>query len=112
MGTFTKGDIVLFPFPYTDLSSRKVRPCLVISEEMREDILLCQITSKRTRKDRYCVELKHEDTIGGSLMIDSYIRANMIFTANSYQILKRICNIEDDKYKEVTKVITELIEKS
>ena len=82
MGSFTKGDIVLFPFPYTDLSNRKLRPCLVISDEMGEDILLCQITSKKIRKDKYSIEIKENETIDGSLQIDSYIRANMIFTAN------------------------------
>ena len=50
MDAFTKGDIVLFPFPYTDLSDRKLRPCLVLSEEMGEDIMLCQVTSQRLRK--------------------------------------------------------------
>ena len=46
MAAFAKRDIVLFPFPYTDLSKRKLRPCLVISDEMKDDIILCQITSK------------------------------------------------------------------
>jgi len=111
MGAYTKGEIVLFPFPYTDLSNRKLRPCLVLSDEMGEDILLCQITSKNIRKDRYTVEIKQSDTIDGSLRIDSYVRANMIFTANKVQILKKICSIKDKQYKEVTSIINELIKK-
>ena len=111
MGTFTKGDIVLFPFPYTDLSNRKLRPCLVISDEMGEDILLCQITSKKIRKDKYSVEIKQNNTIDGSLQIDSYIRANMIFTASRAQILKKFCMIKDKQYTEVVNVINNLIRK-
>jgi mRNA interferase MazF len=111
MGTFTKGDIVLFPFPYTDLSNRKLRPCLVLSDEMGEDILLCQITSKKIRKDKYSVEIKHNNTINGSLQIDSYIRANMIFTANRTQILKKLCMIKDKQYIEVVNIINNLIRK-
>jgi len=111
MGTFTKGDIVLFPFPYTDLTNRKLRPCLVISDEMGEDILLCQITSKRIRKDKYSVEIKKNETIDGSLQVDSYIRANMIFTANKTQVLKKFCKITDVQYTEVVNTIKNLIEK-
>ncbi len=111
MGTFAKGDIVIFPFPYTDLSNRKLRPCLVISNEMGEDVLLCQITSKRIRKDRYCVEVKKDNTIDGSLKIDSYIRTNMIFTADKTQIKGKICRIRDRHYETVVNKITDLISK-
>ena len=111
MGTFTKGDIVLFPFPYTDLSNRKLRPCLVISDKMGEDILLCQITSQRIRKDKYSVEIKQNNTIDGSLQIDSYIRANMIFTASEVLIIRKICMIKDKQYKEVVNIVNNLIRK-
>ncbi len=109
MGTLTRGDIVLFPFPYTDLSDRKLRPCLVLSEEMGDDIMLCQITSQRLRKDEHSIELKQADTSEGTLMIDSYIRANMIFTASIMQILRKICSVRDDKYRQVTDAITRII---
>ena len=112
MELFTRGDIVLFPFPYTDLSDKKLRPCLVISEIMGEDIVLCQITSQKIPKDNYSVELKVHDTIEGELKIDSYIRANMIFTANKSQIIRKICRITDEKYKATTDAIIEIINKS
>ena len=111
MGTLTKGDVVLFPFPYTDLSDRKLRPCLVLSEEMGDDIMLCQITSQRLRKDEHSVELKQADTTDGTLMIDSYIRANMVFTAAKVQIRRKLCKVRNDKYRQVTDAITRIIVK-
>ena len=72
MGSFTRGDVVLFPFPYTDLSKSKIRPCLVLSDVMGEDIILCQITSRKIPADPYCVKIKRDETIGGSLLMDSY----------------------------------------
>jgi len=111
MGAFTRGDIVLYPFPYTDLTNRKLRPCLVISEEMGEDIILCQITSKRIVKDSFSIEIGKDETNDGSLQIDSYVRANMIFTASKNQVTRRICSIKESKYNEVTKKIFDIISK-
>ena len=111
MGAFTRGDVVLFPFPYTDLSNRKLRPCLVLSDEMGEDILLCQITSRRVKKDAYSIEVGRDETIDGSLHIDSYIRSNMIFTASKKQITRKICRLRNNQYKEVVRTIHLLISK-
>ena len=109
MDTFAKGDIVLFPFPYTDLSARKLRPCLVLSDEFREDILLCQITSKNIEADGFTIGLGKNETVDGSLQLDSYIRANMLFTAEKRQILKKVCRVNENKYKEVVRKIMVLI---
>jgi len=111
MASFTKGDIVLYPFPYTDLTSRKIRPCLVISDEMTEDLILCQITSNNVRKDRYTILLGKGETTNGTLSIDSYIRANMIFTASKRQIIRKICSISDKMYDEVVLMIAKIISK-
>jgi len=61
MESFAKGDVVLFPFPFTNLTNRKLRPSLVLSDEMDEDIILCQITSKYTRKDKFSILLNKND---------------------------------------------------
>ncbi len=111
METFRKGDIIIFPFPYTDLTNRKIRPSLVISNEMKEDLILCQITSKRIKKDEFSIELKKSETVKGTLFVDSYIRSNMIFTANKKQIIKKICEINNKKFAEVTAKINEIISK-
>ncbi|MFA6268853.1 MAG: type II toxin-antitoxin system PemK/MazF family toxin [archaeon] len=110
MEALVKGDIVIFPFPYTDLSNTKMRPCLVLSNEMKEDILLCQITSKNSAKDDFAVELKKSETDSGSLMIDSYIRTNMLFTANKQQIVRVACKLRKQKYVEVVNKIIKLVE--
>jgi mRNA interferase MazF len=42
--TVSRGDVVLVPFPFTDLSRRKVRPALVVNT-VGEDVLLAFISS-------------------------------------------------------------------
>ena len=109
MGPFTKGDIVLFPFPFTDLTQRRLRPCLVLSEEMNKDLILCQITSRFSKKDKYSINLDKKETFNGTLNLDSYIRTNMIFTSSKDQIIKRICKIQKIKYLETIKAIIKII---
>jgi len=46
MGGFVKGDVVVMPFPYSDLSATKKRPALVIAVLDGDDVILCQITSQ------------------------------------------------------------------
>jgi mRNA interferase MazF len=106
---YDKGEIVLFPFPFTDLSQRKLRPCLIISRDMDDDIILCQITSKYSPNDEFSVSLRKNETTNGSLLIDSNIRTNMIFTASKNQIKKKLCKIKQDKYSKVISKIVQII---
>jgi hypothetical protein len=39
------GDVVLVPFPFSDLSAAKVRPSVCLADAGRGDWVLCQITS-------------------------------------------------------------------
>lgn len=111
MGTLTKGSIILYPFPYTDLTGQKIRPCLVLSDEMRHDVLLCQITSQRVQADEFSIQLRKEETELGTLSIDSLIRCNMLFTGDKSDVKKVICRIDEKKYKKVCKIINQIISK-
>ena len=50
-----KGDVVILPFPFTDLSAAKKRPALVTASLKGDDLILCQITSEQ-RKDDYTIQ--------------------------------------------------------
>jgi mRNA interferase MazF len=45
MGRFVKGDVVVLPFPFSDLSATKRRPALVVAALRGDDIILSQITT-------------------------------------------------------------------
>ncbi|WP_242716914.1 hypothetical protein [Microcoleus vaginatus] len=45
MATFVKGDVVVVPFPFSDLTQAKRRPALILATLEGKDLILCQITS-------------------------------------------------------------------
>jgi len=42
MERFVRGDVVVVPFPFSDLTQAKRRPALVIAELEGNDLILCQ----------------------------------------------------------------------
>lgn len=50
---FQRGDVVLIPFPYTDLTAAKTRPAIVISsaayQAVRSELLLAYVSSQITK---------------------------------------------------------------
>ena len=66
MEEFVKGDVVVVPFPFSDLSEAKRRPALVIADLAGDDFVLCQITSRNV-KDSYSIPLDEEHFEVGSL---------------------------------------------
>jgi len=80
MEKFIKGDIVVIPFPYSDLSNAKKRPAFVINSTSSLEVILCQISSQQP-KDGNSMVINNADFSNGSLNQLSYIRINRIFTA-------------------------------
>jgi mRNA interferase MazF len=105
---FVKGDVVVVPFPFSDLTQSKRRPALVITALESDDVILCQITSK-TIKDDYAISLGDEDFETGSLKQSSNIRPNRIFTADSHIILYRVGHLKTEKLAEVIDRAVEII---
>jgi len=66
MAEFVKGDVVVVPFPFSDLTQAKRRPALVLAELDGDDRILRQITSKAVQ-DRYAIALREKDFAEGGL---------------------------------------------
>ncbi|MEW6457118.1 MAG: type II toxin-antitoxin system PemK/MazF family toxin [Acidobacteriota bacterium] len=108
MARFVKGDVVVVPFPFSDLTQAKRRPALVISVLEGDDLILCQITSQ-TIKDKYTVPIDDDDFVQGSLKQPSNVRPNRIFTADSLIVLYRAGNLKPDKVNGIIEKVIEII---
>jgi mRNA interferase MazF len=108
VGGFVKGDIVVVLFPFTDLSSAKKRPALVIAPLDGDDVILCQITSRNIR-DRYAIAISDRDFSSGSLHQDSNIRPNRLFTADTRIIQYAAGHLNDETTGRVVDRIVDIL---
>ena len=108
MGGFIKGDVVIIPFPFTDLTGSKKRPAFVIANLSGDDIIVCQITSK-FKSDLYALPVEAVDFSSGGLPVDSFIRPNKIFTANKNIIISVAGHLSERKINTIVNTIINII---
>ena len=101
---YRQGDIVLVSFPFTDLTSSKRRPALVLSPDpfnaAGEDLELAAVTSHIT-DDPNAVHLWRGDFAEGGLPKPSMVKATKLFAMHSSLIAKRIGALRIEKTEEV-----------
>ncbi|MDG2991619.1 type II toxin-antitoxin system PemK/MazF family toxin [Candidatus Synechococcus calcipolaris G9] len=87
-----KGDVVLVPFPFTDLSQTKLRPAVVLCvDSQRQDITLCFISSQNLKEATLDEVILTPDELEFSqtgLKVASKIRVTRIVTLE-YHLLQR-----------------------
>ena len=88
---FKQRDIVLLPFPYTDLSGAKQRPAVIVSNRKlnrTQDRICCLVTSNRP-KDGILISKTEE----GSLPFQSWVKPHRVFTVDTRVIKKKLCKV-------------------
>jgi len=107
MGKPLVGEVVVLPFPQTNLQSGKRRPALVVADLTGDDLILCQITSQ-SRSDGYSVPLAVADFERGRLAVNSFIRPNRLLTVEQSVILYAAGKVKDAKLREARAKIRDL----
>jgi len=104
-----KGDVVVVPFPFSGASGDKVRPAMVITSLLGDDVILCMITSQRRPEDRYSIPITSNDFADGGLKHDSFVRPNRLFTGNSQKIERKVGKLKPEFVEKVITAIVQII---
>ncbi len=94
-----KGVIVLVPFPFTDLSGTKVRPCVVLSEQKDGEDCVVVFISSSQQKDPF--DLAVRKTTMNGLKRDSVIRVGKIATLQKKIILGELGRLDSVTIKKI-----------
>jgi len=110
--TYRQRDILLTRFPFSDLARSKVRPVLVLSNDIynrrHADLLVCAITSS-PRSHEYATSLTTGDLEQGVLKVESKARSDTITSIEQGVVLKRIGRVAKPKYQQIITLVQKLI---
>ncbi|MBN2503339.1 MAG: type II toxin-antitoxin system PemK/MazF family toxin [Anaerolineales bacterium] len=109
MGTPAIGQVVLVPFPFSDLSRTKMRPAIVLAESGRDDWILCQVTSN-PYGDEKAIMLVDKDFQSGSLRVTSYARPGKLFTANASLMSETVGTLKRATIKKLIDGVIEIFQ--
>jgi mRNA interferase MazF len=102
-----RGEVVIVPLPFSDLSNYKNRPALVLIDLPGADAVLAMITS--AANDPHAISLNANDFRTGSLNRPSFIRPTKLFTFEKSRIIKTVGSVTDRKWREVVATIIGLL---
>ncbi|WP_200234965.1 type II toxin-antitoxin system PemK/MazF family toxin [Thiohalocapsa halophila] len=92
--TYRRGDLVLVPFPFTDLSSEKRRPVLVLADpDGYGDFLAVAVTSRPHHTN--AIAIRDQDISSGALPATSWVRTDRVITLNAFLVSKVFGSVSD-----------------
>ena len=106
-----QGDLVLIPIPFTDLSSQKRRPVIVISNDeyhrTSADVVVVAMTSNPT-VTRYSFTITSADLMAGSLNRPGTVRVDKIYTLAGSLIVKTFGRVSNATLERIRKLLNDL----
>lgn len=101
---YQASDIVLLPFPFSDLSASKKRPVLILKTPNQQgDFLAIQITSQPGFDN--ALVLQQQDFALGLLPKISFVRPDKLVTLNTSLIVQRMGKLSDSAFARILHAI-------
>ena len=104
-------DILLLPFPFSDQTSKKVRPALVASNNLfnsnSNDIIVCGITSNIS-KDFYTINIVDSSLEFNNIKDDCCIKVENILKIDKRLVIKKLDKLKKDEFVKVKEIISKI----
>lgn len=110
MTTYSQGQVVLIPFPFTDLTTTKQRPAIILSSNAynrtHHDVILAAITSQvpvHLKPDEYLLSGNNQKMAG--LPKPSIIKLGKVVTIDQRLIRKTLGKLSPDTMKKAKEIL-------
>jgi mRNA interferase MazF len=109
-----QGDILLVPIPFTDLSSQKRRPVIVVSNDSfnrkTNDFVVVAMTSNPVEAE-YSFTVTSSDLKKGTLNHPGKVRVDKIYTISKSIVVKTFGRVDGKVLERIRKELQELTAK-
>jgi mRNA interferase MazF len=106
MMSYKPRDIILVPFPFSDLSGEKQRPALVLAVADKWSELVCIMLTSSPKGNN---EVPVKQWKQACLPKYTVARVHRIFTIETKLIRKKIGKVEQEDYKEILAAVAALL---
>jgi mRNA interferase MazF len=111
MTSYNRGDVVLVPFPFTDLSAQRQRPAVVLSgdrfHQSSQDVIIAAITSQRAS---LFTDYPLQDWQSAGLLGPSVVRVGKLLTVHQALIRKKLGALTVADLSEIEKRLVQVFE--
>ncbi|MBM4456457.1 MAG: type II toxin-antitoxin system PemK/MazF family toxin [Chloroflexi bacterium] len=108
----SQGDILLVPIPFTDLSTHKQRPVVVISNDaynrLTTDVVVVAMTSNPARVD-YSFVIASSDLQQGQLNHPGTIRVDKLYTLSQAIVTRTFGQVTPQVLDRIRSLLRELV---
>jgi len=114
--SYQRGDIVLVPFPFTDLSRQKARPAVIISplrfNQRSQDVILVAISSQIPgilNEFELVIRKSSAAFVPTGLRVSSVIKTTKLITMNQSLIYTILGKLTDETMRELDQRIARAV---
>lgn len=105
-------DIVLIPYPFTNLRNTKIRPALIISNdffnEKNLDCIMVPFTSKLTYSG-HSILVGKDDLSSGNMLETSIIKPHRVFAVEQRLVIKKVATARPHIIEKVKSELAEIL---
>ena len=103
--------VVILRFPFSDLSSSKLRPALVLAPATDNEWIVCAITSN-PYADSSAIELTQQSFATGGLRGRAYVRPFKVFTVDPSLVTGRAGKLQPASYRAAVEALVNVLSAS
>lgn len=116
MTHYKQGDVILIPFPFTDLSTFKQRPAVIISSDrfnkISNDVIIAAISSYISNKESHFEYLlNYEEQSKAGLPKQSVVKLGKVVTIDQRLIRKNLGHFSATVIKRILNGIIEIMKR-
>ncbi len=105
---FSRGDLLLVIYPYTDLtSSKRHRIVALTSCDAQGDFIALPVTSRSYHQNAFAVGAA--ELVAGTLPVASWVRTDHIFTLHVSLVAKRLGRVSEHVLSRVAEAVCRFI---